>query len=80
MNGKCATILNPHGHLLIDGPGGRREHDTLQCCHCGRHFVVITGSGRRRGFCARCAQVTCGAPGCANCLPYERRIELLETS
>lgn len=57
-----------------------REFRTLQCCHCGRHWLVIPGSGRTRGFCMRCGDVTCG-PDCPvgmSCVPQEQMLENLE--
>jgi len=68
----------PKGYVLVAGPEGNTEGETLQCCHCGRHWRVEPGSGRRRGFCFRCNAVTCGANACDTCLPYEKRIEMME--
>lgn len=50
---------------------------TLSCCHCQTTWVVQKGSGRLRGFCQNCMGFVCG-PGCAECVPLERRIENIE--
>jgi len=63
------------GHIIIDGI---ERAMTAQCCHCGGHFVVRKGSKRLRGFCSNCSQVTCGAPGCNPCIPFEKKLDLYE--
>ena len=72
----------PAGHFLIVRPGDtNREGETLQCVHCGKHWIREPGSGRRRGFCLKCHGVTCGGQECvAVCLPFEARIDLEEGS
>lgn len=65
----------PHGHWLVDG---KEVADTLQCVHCGDHFVVVFGSGKRRGFCMNCNGTTCGKPGCHACIPFEKKLDLYE--
>jgi hypothetical protein len=73
------SAARPHGYVAFGDRSGRlRESDTLQCCHCGRHWVVQPGSGRKRGFCLRCGQVTCGGAECAECVPQELRLENVE--
>lgn len=62
-----------HGAIVVDG---REIGSTLQCCHCGGHFVSVKGSGARRGYCLRCGGVTCGSPACDTCKPHE--VQLLE--
>lgn len=64
-----------HGAVIVDGS---EVASTLQCCHCGGHFVSIRGSGKRRGFCLRCMAVTCGQAQCDVCLPFERQLEMME--
>ncbi len=71
--------LKEAGYIQITGLDGNvTERHTLQCVHCGMHWVPEPGSGRVRGFCLRCHGVTCGKPVCDVCLPYEARIELME--
>jgi hypothetical protein len=64
---------NPHGHIFING---QQVADTLQCPHCGGHFVSRKGSGHRRSFCMHCREVTCGAPRCTSeCTPFTMALE-----
>lgn len=70
-----ATTLRPHGQILIVGDGMTVERDTLQCCHCGGHWMVVPGSGRRRGFCMKCNAVHCGGANCWECRPYQKLID-----
>ena len=73
------SVLRPAGHIWItDLDGNVSEYDTLQCAHCQGHWKVIPGSGRKRGYCLNCAQVTCGRPCCDVCIPIEQRIENIE--
>ena len=77
---KSHSVLRPHGTIIITDPALNAEihMDTLHCCHCQRCWVVAPGSGKRRGFCLKCNRVTCGAPGCGDCVPIEKRLELYE--
>lgn len=60
----------PHGVIFLDG---REVAHTLQCPHCGGHFVSYRGSGQRRSFCVRCHAVTCGQAACVKvCTPWVR--------
>ena len=69
------SVRSPKGFLICEG---NVVAETLQCCHCGGHFVVNPGSGRRRGFCTQCGSVTCGAPSCDACVPTEAWLENVE--
>ena len=64
-----------HGALMVDG---REIAHTLQCPHCGGHFVSVRGSGARRIFCLRCMAVTCGKPECDPCIPIDLKLERME--
>ena len=64
-----------NGSFIVDGI---EVAHTLQCCHCGKHFVSFKGSGMIRGFCMKCMKTTCGSIKCDNCLPFERRLDLYE--
>lgn len=69
-----------HGVIIIADPGSDRpllETKTLQCVHCGGHWIPLPGSGRVRGFCQRCMGPVCG-PGCAECIPEEQMLENIE--
>jgi hypothetical protein len=68
-------VRNPHGLVYLDG---QEVGETLQCCHCGRHFVVRRGSGRIRGWCAIEGKPTCGRPECVPCVPLEKRMLQME--
>ena len=50
---------------------------TLQCKHCGKHWIPQPGSGRVRGWCMNCHGPICG-PGCATCVPEEALLENYE--
>jgi hypothetical protein len=51
----------PDGYVIIVAPDAPTvERDTLQCVHCGKHWMVVKGSGRTRGFCMKCNGVHCG--------------------
>lgn len=74
-----SSVLKPHGYIAITTIEGHlREADTLQCVHCGMHWMVVKGSGRRRGFCTRCAGPTCGQHACDECVPMEQQLENIE--
>lgn len=78
MSDKRLTTLRPNGWLfVIDGDGLAREIESVQCCHCGGHFLLTPGSGRVRGFCMNCQGPVCG-PQCERCLPTEKLLECLE--
>ena len=61
--------------ITVDPEGPTVERDTTQCVHCMRHWTVVPGSGRRRGFCMQCGGPHCGSPACWACVPFMRRIE-----
>ncbi len=73
-------VLRPHGVGILADPDLPHEvqRDHLQCCHCQRVWVVEPGSGKKRGFCSKCNQVTCGAMECETCIPFEKKLELYE--
>lgn len=64
------SARKPAGHIIIVEPGVPTiERDTLQCVHCGMHWIVKPGSGRRRGWCLRCNGPHCGGEKCWECVP-----------
>ena len=65
------------GGYILDGDD-KVIADTIQCCHCGKHWIREPGSGKIRGFCTKCHKLTCGDIGCCKCVPYEKKIELIE--
>lgn len=75
------SVLRPHGTGTLSDPDAPRDvhRDFLQCVHCQGVWEVSPGSGRRRGFCTRCAGPVCGTPACGECRgPWEKRIEMIE--
>jgi hypothetical protein len=73
------TARKPNGYVEAFSPDGKKfEADTLQCCHCGGHFIVRPGSGTKRGWCLKCNKPTCGKPECDKCVPTEKQIEEIE--
>jgi hypothetical protein len=74
------AVRKPHGNFSIVDPAlpSVLEGDTLRCCHCGAHWVPIKGSGRKRGFCMKCMDVTCGSFQCMECLPHDKMLDLIE--
>lgn len=63
------------GVILIDG---QQVGSTKQCCHCGGHFMMVKGSGKLRGYCTKCNEITCGKIGCCKCVPFEKKLEMIE--
>lgn len=63
------------GVILIDG---KQVASTKQCCHCGGHFIMKKGSGKLRGYCMKCHEITCGKIECCKCIPFEKKLELVE--
>ena len=57
------------GYIIIDDGFTKQEYDTVQCVHCQRHWKVVPGSGRKRGWCFKCGGVTCGSKHCETCIP-----------
>lgn len=72
--------MRPAGLAIFGDPGSSRivECDTLQCCHCGKHWIIKPGSGNRRGFCLRCNRPTCGDHRCDKCVPVEQQLTNME--
>jgi len=62
------------GTLFVDG---HEVANTLQCVHCGHHWVSLKGSGRKRGFCLNCMGPVCG-PRCYDCIPFLKKLDLYE--
>jgi hypothetical protein len=69
------TVRKPSGTIIIVGDGPVVEHDTLQCVHCMKHWIVQPGSGRRRGWCTHCNGPLCGDKKCFTCVPFMKKIE-----
>ena len=61
MDGQPEFVQKPSGYIVVDG---QEVAHTLQCRHCGTHWIPMKGSGRVRGFCTKCNGVLCGADHC----------------
>lgn len=78
-----AGVLRPDGLLITTPDDGSQETqtDTVQCVHCGRHWVytraVLEAIKGGLGFCTRCNGITCGE-ACHECVPQEQQLENLE--
>lgn len=74
------SLLKPSGILITSHPDSDlcQIQDTVQCKHCGRHWIWIPGSGRRRGWCMNCNGFTCGSDLCDVCVPNEQLLENIE--
>ena len=75
LPGEPEFVRNPHGAYIVDG---QEVAYTMQCPHCGKHFVSIKGSGARRTFCLKCHAITCGDFACDHCKPFEKQLEEIE--
>lgn len=73
-HGENLAVTRPSGAILVDG---QHVADTVQCVHCGGHFVMQKGSGRIRGWCYNCSGIICG-PSCQTCVPYEKKLDLAD--
>lgn len=65
------SVRKPSGAIIMDG---NHVADTLTCVHCGHMWIPIKGSGITRGWCRHCDGVTCGAPECMKCVPFEKKM------
>lgn len=72
------------GYATTVGPAGlSEESDTATCCHCNRVWVVKSTAAEKGdpgGFCRLCARMIC--PTCVGnpCVPFERRLQQMESS
>lgn len=58
---------------------GQHVASTQQCVHCGKHEMILQGSGKKRGWCMSCGGFVCGRQVCmAFCIPYEAKLEYQE--
>jgi len=70
------TVRRAAGHItIVDPERPTIEHDTLQCMHCQRHWIVRPGSGRQRGWCLKCNGPLCGVEQCMKeCVPFMAKV------
>jgi len=60
--------------ITHDFNGRESMRDTQQCVHCGAHWVVEPGSGKKHAWCLKCAGNTCSSPRCRTiCYPEAKR-------
>lgn len=67
--------------VLISRPyegGAEQQIDLVQCCHCQQTFPFVRGSGVKRGWCSRCAGITCGRIECDDCVPWQEMLWQME--
>ena len=71
------AVRKPAGHVLIDG---QQVADTIQCVHCGMHWVMLRGvEATLPRYCSKCDGLVCpNKPECTECVPAEKRLELRE--
>lgn len=80
MSDKNHTSLRPNGFMVWADRESDKVvmADTFMCCHCGLHEQINPGSGKRRGYCSRCAKFTCGRKCCDVCIPIEQRLDNMD--
>ena len=69
----------PDGIVIsTDFEGKETEQDTLQCAHCGMHWIVRPG--REPNFCVPCGTVICGKRACLQrgCYPMAKQLDDIE--
>lgn len=62
---------------ITDVDSGTTNTPTLQCVHCGKHWICEPGSGKTRGWCMMCNGPVCGKK-CEKCVPTEQLLENIE--
>lgn len=70
--------FNPVSERKISGAAiinGNQVADTIQCKHCGMHWISLRGSKKRRGFCMKCMGPLCGKKSCMVCVPLMERLK-----
>ena len=63
------TASRPDATVIVTAmdTGQSSERDTLMCVHCGKHWIVQPGCGRRRNYCTYHNGPLCGAETCDYC-------------
>lgn len=83
MPNELDRVRHANGAIMHDGgsqTGWTVLGETLQCVHCGGHWIRQPGSGRVRGFCTRCQGVVCGERNCWECVPEELMLLNMEAA
>lgn len=69
------------GEIVISDPDKDKPLlvlGTIQCGHCGCHWVPQPGSGKVRGICGKCHQPVCSRECGERCIPQEKLMEIIE--
>lgn len=70
------STIKASGAILVDG---KHIADTIQCKHCGGHFVHQRGKAATRGWCFKCNGMLCGQKRCMkSCIPTEVELSTME--
>lgn len=69
------SLRKPDSIIIEDGT---ETGDMRQCVHCGAHWLWVTGSKRKRGFCMNCMGFTCGNDRCHSCVPWQKKLDEYE--
>lgn len=70
------SVRNPAGGIIVDG---QQVADTARCCHCGAHWVMVRDDeSTLPHYCRNCDDTVCDKPSCRNCVPAEKRLDLIE--
>lgn len=65
------TQRRSSGGIIVDGV---HVADTIQCVHCGMHWIPVKGSKKVRGYCSKCKGSHCGGIKCWECNPFKERL------
>ena len=75
-----ASRTNFDGFRCEDVGEGITERDTYSCCHCNRivHVKPKANMDEFGSMCRNCMKMVC--PKCADgpCVPFEKRLEMIE--
>lgn len=72
---EAESVRKPSGYIIIEG---NVVADTVQCRHCGGHYIPIKGSGIKRGWCTHCGGPLCGKDGCFECIDFRKKMDEYE--
>ena len=73
----------PPGNILVTNTQTGEvieELDSFICSHHGGIEFIKPGSGKKRGFCFSCFDLTCGREKCKECRPFEAWLEAMEAT
>lgn len=70
-----ATMRRPHGVMIVTGPDGTREYDTITCVHCQR---IVVPAREEHGFCRLCMDHICAPCVGQPCVPFMKALDAYE--